>query len=178
MGWLSDLFGSSSRDFDVGYYEEYSLGFFVTLIHKDQGWYLWKIQNGDSVSLMLIKPAIGEFPPIPSGLIWCYGGKGFYGYINKSIFSKKDLYLSFYGSQQYRGNTKCLFKNKLLNSLTEESLIRMDGNQVRFEVTTAPLQHRAGSSAYRLEQGTIDFTGSKAAFDILNVEWQKLDQEQ
>jgi hypothetical protein len=66
----------------------------------------------------------------------------------------------------------------LLDSLTAESLIKMDENQVRFEVTTAPVQHRAGSSAYRLEQGTIDFTGSKAAFGILNVEWQKLDKEQ
>ncbi|MCL1089819.1 hypothetical protein L2744_09400 [Shewanella profunda] len=176
MGWLSKFLGSSERDFDVGYYEEYSLGFFVNLIHKYQGWYLWKIQNGDSVGLMLIKPAIGELPPIPVGLVWCFGGKGFYGYINKSIFSERDLYLSFYGSQKYRGSTKCLFKNQLLDSLTEESFIKMDESQVRFEVTTAPVKHRSGSSAYRLEQGIVDFTGSKAAFDTLNIEWQKLVQ--
>lgn len=175
MEWLSNLFGSSTRDFEVGYYEEYGLGFEVSLLFKEQGWYIWKIQNGDSISLMMIKPATGESPPKPSGLVWCYGGKGFYGYINKSIFNKKDLYLSFYGSQQYRGSVKCLFKGKLFDSLTEDDLLNMEGSNVRFEVTTAPVKQRAGSNAYRQENGVVDLTGSKIIFEKLKDEYDKLD---
>jgi hypothetical protein len=126
MEWLSNLFGSSTRDFEVGYYEEYGLGFEVSLLFKEQGWYIWKIQNGDSISLMMIKPATGESPPKPSGLVWCYGGKG------------------FYGSQQYRGSVKCLFKGKLFDSLTEDELLNMEGSNVRFEVTTAPRKATCG----------------------------------
>jgi len=175
MGWFSSLFDSSARDFEVGYYEEYSLGFEIRLLFKEQGWYLWKIQNDDSVSFMIIKPAAGESPPKPSGLVWCYGGKGFYGYINKSIFNKKDIYLSFYGSQQYRGSAKCLFNSRVFNSLTEDELLNMEGSNVRFEVTTAPVQQRAGSNAYRQENGVVDLTGSKIIFEKLKNEYEKLD---
>ena len=117
---------------------------------------------------MLIKSSVNmSFPPIPSGLVWCYGGKGIYGHIMNN--REEGLYLSFYGKEQYRGSAQCLFEDKICQDLTETELLKMDGHQIRFEVTTAPIQLN-DSNKYKLEQGIIDLSGVKGVLKALKKE--------
>ncbi|WP_413284203.1 hypothetical protein [Vibrio sp. MA40-2] len=171
MGWFSDIFNSSLKDYDVGFREEFSLGFFTQLLYKHNGWYLWKTVNGDSISLMLTKSAIDvTTPPKPSGLVWCFGGLGVYAH---RVISTPELYASFYGQNQFRGSIKFFFNNKLYTSLTESNLLEMEGSIVRFEVTSSPIKQKSGGK-YQLESSSVDFSGIGEALKVLNSEYQTL----
>jgi hypothetical protein len=173
MGWFSDLFKITINDYDIGFKETFSLGFYIELLHKCDGWYLWKIVNGSASSLMLIKSdsSIKE-PTKPAGNIWCFGGKGFYVTKSYSPFLKEDeFYAGFYGRYQYRGTETCVVKGNLIDTyfLTEAELISMNGEEVDFEVSSSPVQ-----SNYKNEKGKVSFVGIDDAFEALNAEYDKL----